>query len=755
MKAKRRPKAMPRLPETTGQDKQSSRPAAAPAKTATVDLPIPVQAADDLRMLQSAVSPFDVRPVAPTATPQGKKKRTAGKAIAAKARPPAPAIAAAPAAPAIDEAKPASGADQTRMVGDGTPDPSANAAQQRQPAETKPVESAGAPPPSSTGQSEKSSPQGQPAQAAGLPDWDRLARNVGLLIEESGKAASAFLRPRETGETPAALSNAASDVFKTLGQVASHWLSDPSRLVQAQTALSTQFIDLWAESLRRFSGGASPRPEPEKPVDKRFADPEWRENPIFDFLRQAYLITTDWATTMVEEADTLDPATRNKARFYLRQVSSALSPSNFLATNPELLRETFNQSGDNLVRGMRMLAEDIEAGQGEVKIRQSDPSPFKLGVNMAATPGKVVFRNDLMELIQYAPSTAEVFRRPLLIIPPWINKFYVLDLNPDKSFVRWAVEQGLTVFVVSWVNPDERHADKGFEAYMREGIFAALDAVEQATGGREVSTIGYCVGGTLLAVTLAYMAARRDDRITSSTFFTAQVDFRDAGDLKVFADEEQIQVLEAQMAERGYLQGAKMANAFNMLRPNELIWPYVVNNYLKGKAPMPFDLLAWNSDSTRMPAANHAFYLRNCYLGNKLTKREMVVGGETLDLGRVTIPIYNLATREDHIAPARSVFTGAKFFGGPMRYVLAGSGHIAGVVNPPAKAKYQYWAGPPAEGLFEDWLKLATEHRGTWWPDWLAWLTAQAPEKVPARVPGAGKLPALCDAPGEYVRVQS
>ncbi len=593
------------------------------------------------------------------------------------------------------------------------------------------------------------------AQKSAQPDWDRLARNMGLLVEETSKAASALLKPREAGTAAPTLGGDVSGLFKTLGQVAGHWMSDPARMVQAQAAWSGQFVNLWSEGLRRLSGAAPPSSEESQPSDKRFAAPEWRQNPVFDFLRQSYLMTTDWASTMVDEADTLDPQTRDKARFYLRQVSSALSPSNFLATNPELLKETFAQSGENLVRGMRMLAEDIEAGHGELKIRQSDASPFELGVNMAVTPGKVVYRNELIELIQYAPTTTEVFRRPLLIVPPWINKFYVLDLNPQKSFVRWAVEQGLTVFVISWVNPDERHADKGFEAYMRDGILAALDAIEQATGVRDAATIGYCVGGTLLAITLAYLAAKGEQRISSATFFTAQVDFRDAGDLKVFADEEQIQALEAQMAETGYLKGSKMANAFNMLRPNELIWSFVVNNYLKGKAPMAFDLLAWNADSTRMPAANHAFYLRNCYLGNKLTKGEMVIGGETLDLGRVEIPVYNLATREDHIAPARSVFTGAKFFGGPMRYVLAGSGHIAGVVNPPAKPKYQFWAGPPVEGSFEDWLTRATEYAGSWWPDWLAWLSAQAPDKVAARAPGTGKLPALCDAPGEYVRVQS
>ncbi len=402
-----------------------------------------------------------------------------------------------------------------------------------------------------------------------------------------------------------------------------------------------------------------------------------------------------------------------------------------------------------------MLAEDIDAGHGNLRIRQSDARAFKLGVNMAATPGKVVFRNALMELIQYEPTTPTVYKRPLLIVPPWINKFYILDLNPEKSFIRWAVAQGLTVFVISWVNPDERHADKDFDSYMREGVLAALDCIEQATGERELAAIGYCVGGTLVAATLAYMAGDGDRRITSATFFATQIDFADPGDLKVFVDAEQLKAVEERMAERGYLEGSAMANAFNMLRPNDLIWSYYVNNYLKGKEPMPFDLLVWNSDSTRMPAANHNFYLRHCYLQNDLSNGRMELNGRTLDLKKVTIPVYELATKEDHIAPARSAFTGAKCFGGPVRYVMAGSGHIAGVVNPPGKPKYQYWSDGPPEGKFDDWVAKAKETPGSWWPDWLAWLTAQAPEKVPARKPGDGKLKPLGDAPGEYVRVKA
>ncbi len=597
---------------------------------------------------------------------------------------------------------------------------------------------------------EKSGDTTGPAEMP-APDLDAFAQNMSRLVEEYGKATAAYLKPIERGEAKGGQADEASEMVKTLGRVAEQWVSDPRKIIEAQAALTGDFLTLWSTMLKRAGGEeAKPVIEPDK-RDGRFADPDWSAHPMFDFVKQAYLIGTRWAESMVDRADDLDPHTREKARFYVKQIASALSPSNFVATNPELLRETLQQNGENLVRGMKMLAEDIEAGRGELKIRQSDPGAFKIGVNIAATPGKVVYRNDIMELIQYAPATETVLKRPLLIVPPWINKFYILDLNAEKSFIRWAVAQGLTVFCISWVNPDERHATKDFESYMREGVFAALDAIEQATGEKKVSAIGYCVGGTLLGVTLAYMAAVGDKRIDAATFFTTQVDFSQAGELSVFVDEEQIRAVEEQMTKSGYLDGARMAGAFNMLRPNDLIWSYAVNNYLKGKAPTPFDLLYWNSDSTRMPAANHSFYLRNCYLENKLSKGEMVIGGQRLDLGAVTIPIYNLATREDHIAPARSVFTGSQCFGGPVDYIVAGSGHIAGVVNPPGKVKYQYWTGGPPRGSYDDWIGAAQEHPGSWWPHWFSWIETQAPRRVKARVPGAGKLPALADAPGTYV----
>jgi polyhydroxyalkanoate synthase len=380
---------------------------------------------------------------------------------------------------------------------------------------------------------------------------------------------------------------------------------------------------------------------------------------------------------------------------------------------------------------------------------------FAVGRNLATTPGKVVFQNELMQLIQYTPATATVLKRPLLIVPPWINKFYVLDLTAEKSFIKWCVDQGVTVFCISWVNPDAHLAKKGFDEYMREGPLAALDAIKQATGEDKVHTAGYCVGGTLLAITLAYCAARNDDRIASATFFASQVDFTHAGDLKVFVDEEQIEALEQKMSERGFLESKSMATVFNMLRSNDLIWPYVINNYLKGKAPFPFDLLYWNADATRMPAANHSFYLRNCYLDNKLSKGKMVIAGEKINLKSVKIPIYNLATREDHIAPPKSALLGCKYFGGPVKFVMAGSGHIAGVVNPPAKNKYQYWTGPkPRNADLDGWFEKAKEYAGSWWPDWLVWLTRQSPTEVPPRAPGEGALKAIEDAPGSYVRAR-
>ncbi|OOG75608.1 class I poly(R)-hydroxyalkanoic acid synthase [Sinorhizobium sp. A49] len=588
-----------------------------------------------------------------------------------------------------------------------------------------------------------------------VKDPEGLAVNLARAMEQLGKAASAWLAPRETGEKSDVFAEPVTDMVKTLSRVSEYWLSDPRRTLEAQTHLMGSFFEMWSRTLNRMSGDtAAADPSSLQRADKRFTDEDWVKNPFFDFVRQAYFITSDWADKMVRDAEGLDDHTKHKAAFYVRQISSALSPTNFVTTNPQLYRETVATSGANLVKGMQMFAEDVVAGRGDLKMRQTDTSKFAIGENIAITPGKVVAQSEVCQVIQYEASTETVLKRPLLICPPWINKFYVLDLNPQKSFIKWAVDQGHTVFVISWVNPDERHAAKDWEAYAREGIGFALDTVEQATGERDVNAIGYCVGGTLLAATLALHAAEGDERIRSATLFTTQVDFTHAGDLKVFVDEDQISQMESNMQVTGYLDGSKMATAFNMLRASELIWPYFVNNYLKGQEPLPFDLLYWNSDSTRMPAANHSFYLRNCYLENRLSKGEMMLAGKQVSLGDVKIPIYNLATKEDHIAPPRSVFLGSSSFGGKVTYVLSGSGHIAGVVNPPDKGKYQFWTGGPPKGEFDDWVKAAKETPGSWWPHWHQWIEKLDKKRVPARKPG-GTLNTLEEAPGSYVRARA
>jgi polyhydroxyalkanoate synthase len=596
-------------------------------------------------------------------------------------------------------------------------------------------------------------PETEPVPGSGV-DIEEFARNLARVVEEGGKALAAYLKPREDGRIQGEYAELI-DVVKTLGQVGQYWLKDPQRALDLQLNLGRSYLDLWAGAVKRMAGEETePVAEP-SPKDKRFTDPEWSSNQFFDFLKQAYLLTVAWANRLVKDAEGLDPVTLRKADFYVRQIANAIAPSNFVLTNPELLRETLASNAENLARGMHMLAEDIAAGGGDLRIRQTNADSFEVGRDLAVTPGKVIFQNDLIQLIQYAPTTEMVLQRPILIVPPWINKFYVLDLTPDKSFIKWCVDRGLTVFCISWVNPDAHLAAKRFQDYILEGPLAALDVIEQATGETKVHAIGYCVGGTLLAATLAYMAADRDRRIVSATFFASQVDFTHSGDLKVFADEEQIAALERQMAGRGYLDSAKMANSFNLLRSNDLIWPYVINNYFKGKEPLPFDLLYWNADATRMSAANHSFYLRNCYLENKLARAQMVIGGEKLDLKSIKVPIYNLAAREDHIAPAKSVLLGSKYFGGPVKFVLAGSGHIAGIVNPPEPHKYQYWTGPKPTGAdLERWLAKAVEHAGSWWPDWLAWLTAQDAAQVPARIPGGGNIEPIEDAPGSYVKVK-
>jgi polyhydroxyalkanoate synthase len=580
--------------------------------------------------------------------------------------------------------------------------------------------------------------------------FDALARNMVRLFDEGAKVVST-LAERGNGAGPYSVVAEAGEAAKSLGEIARHWVSDPGKLAAAQNELFSGYAELWSRSFRRLLGAeVEPVIEP-APGDNRFKDPDWSNGQFFDFWKQAYLLTARWAEDITRNTEGVDDKTRKRALFYLEQLLAAISPSNFALTNPEVLRTTLATNAANLVQGMTHLAQDLGQSKDLLRISQTDLSAFEVGKNLAITPGKVVFQNDLIQLIQYTPSSSEVHERPLLVAPPWINKYYILDLVPEKSFIKYAVDQGFTVFVISWVNPDMRLAEKTFEDYMHEGILAALGAVNRQIGIHHVNALGYCVGGTLLASTLAYMAAKGDDRISSASFLAAQVDFSEAGDLLVFIDDTQLKALEEMMAERGYLDGSRMAAVFNMLRPRDLIWPYVVNNYLLGKKPFPFDLLYWNADSTRLPAANHAFYLREFYHLNRLAAGEMQLGGVPLYLSRINIPLYELATKEDHIAPASSVFKGSKLFGGPVRFVLAGSGHIAGVVNPPARKKYQFWTGSHLTSL-ADFMARATETAGSWWPDWAGWLAAQSGPMVVARDPAGGPLPPIEDAPGSYVR---
>ena len=538
-------------------------------------------------------------------------------------------------------------------------------------------------------------------------------------------------------------------------QMTTRLMTDPARLVEAQMNLWQDYMHLWQNTARRLMGDtAAPVVQPDE-GDRRFKDEMWQESEVFDFIKQSYLLSARWIQGVVTNVDGLDDHTAKKVDFYTRQFIDAMAPSNFIATNPEVLRATVESGGENLIKGLDHLLQDLERGKGKLNIRMTDLDAFKVGENIATTPGKVIYQNDLIQLLQYSPTTEKVHKAPLMIIPPWINKYYILDLRPKNSFIRYAVAEGHTVFVLSWVNPDEKLAKKSFEDYMLEGPLAALDVIEKATGERQVNAIGYCLGGTLLASTLAYMAVKEDDRILSATYFTTMTDFTDAGELSVFIDEEQLSSLEEKMQERGYLDGSEMAGTFNMLRANDLIWSFVVNNYLLGKEPFPFDLLYWNSDSTRMPAAMHSFYLRKMYQENKLVVPGGIrLKGVPIDLRKVKVPAYIISAREDHIAPWKSTYAATQLYTGPVTFVLSASGHIAGIINPPEAKKYCYWTNAKNSKNPDDWFKGAKQHEGSWWPNWIEWTARFGGGQVAPRVPGDGKVKVLDDAPGAYAKVR-
>jgi polyhydroxyalkanoate synthase len=568
-----------------------------------------------------------------------------------------------------------------------------------------------------------------------------------------GAIAEAALRQ---AERPAALGPDPFHVGPALGQVITRLAGQPDRLMRAQADLYNRYLELWRTAA---SGAAQPGPAPATAGargDKRFTDPEWSANPMFDVVKNSYLITSSWLNDLISGVEGVDPLTKRRVEFFTRMLTDAFSPANFLLSNPVALREAMDSKGASLLKGMENFAADLERGGGQLAISQTDLSRFKVGENVATAPGKVIFQNDIIQILQFSPATDTVCEIPLLIFPPWINKFYILDLRPENSMIRWLSSQGITVFVTSWVNPDATLAEKTFEDYLNEGVYAALDVVRKQAGVETVNTVGYCIGGTLLSCALAHMAPRSDTRIASATFFAAQQDFSEAGDLLIFTNEDWLKDLEGRMdAGGGVLAGQTMADTFNALRSNDLIWSFFVNNYLMGKEPKPFDLLFWNSDQTRMPKTLHLYYLRNFYCDNALAKGNLTLAGENLDLGKVKTPIYVQSSKEDHIAPARSVYKGARLFGGPTTFTLAGSGHIAGVINAPAAMKYQHWTNDALPSSLDEWVGDAKEAPGSWWPHWLTWLKARSGGQVPARDPAAGPYKPIEDAPGAFVKVRS
>ncbi len=589
------------------------------------------------------------------------------------------------------------------------------------------------------------------------PSPDDIAKQIGAFTELSQRAIQAFWERQieEQSENGFSLIDPPA-VTKAFLDFSAKVMADPGKLVEAQLAFWQAQADLWQRMMHRAQGQEiEPLIKPE-PGDRRFRDQAWDDDLLFDYLKQSYLLSAQWIRKAVDDVEGQDQEQHERVAFYTRQFISAMSPTNFAATNPAVLKKAEETGGKNLVDGLQHLLTDLETGKGRLQISMVDEKAFEVGKNVAASEGQVVFQNEMMQLIQYAPTTEQVFKRPLLLVPPWINKFYILDLQPKNSFIKHVVDQGHTVFVISWVNPTEALAKKSFDDYLRDGTLAAMDAVEQATGEAEVNLLGFCIGGILTTTTLAYLAAKGDAaRIKSATFLTTMFDFKDVGEARVFIDDQQITQMEKHIAEKGYLEAHHMADMFSMMRENDLIWSFVVNNYLMGREPMAFDLLYWNSDSTRMPAAMLIYYLKEFYQGNRLREPGgLVLDGIPLNVADIKTPAYIMAAKDDHIAPWQSCYPGTQLLSGPRKFVLAASGHVAGVINPPASKKYGYWTNTKMPGDPERWLENAAWHDGSWWPDWYRWLSRKAGKKVAARQIGDGKLTPTEPAPGSYVKVR-
>ena len=625
-----------------------------------------------------------------------------------------------------------------------------------------PVRDAAAPPPPETkpGPQPEARPGPEAANPFVMPGAEQMQalETLSMNIARAAMTAQSAIAEAALSQAdrPAALSPDPFNVGPAMTSVMTSLAARPDKLFSAQADLFSRYMDLWATTSRR-AAGETVAPAADARPDKRFKDPAWSENPMFDVMRQSYLVTSDWMNGLIASVEDVDPMTRRRAEFFTKLLTDAFSPSNFLASNPVALKAMAETNGESLVKGMQNFAADLERGAGKLAISQADYGKFVVGENVATAPGQVVWRDELFELLQFDATTDQQYAVPLLIFPPWINKFYIMDLQPANSLIRWLSAQGFTVFVCSWVNPDKDKAGFGFDEYLDKGIYRAVEKVLEQTGSKTLNTVGYCIGGTLMGAALAHMAAKKDRRVAATTFFAAQHDFEEAGDLLLFTDEHWLNTIEAQMDEAGgVLPGAAMAETFNALRANDLIWSFFVSNYLMGKSPAAFDLLFWNADQTRMPKALHMDYLRSMYGQNRLSKGEFEIGGIKVDLSDVTIPLYFVASREDHIAPMNSVYRSARAFtNADVTLTLAGSGHIAGIINPPAAKKYQHWTNTGLPSTLAEWQAGAEEHPGSWWNHWASWLKERSGEQIPARDPSKGPLKPIEPTPGAYVKVKS
>ncbi len=564
------------------------------------------------------------------------------------------------------------------------------------------------------------------------------------------------LRPeniRSQYEMARLMAGLSTDVGRAYAQWMAALATHPRFLMGHSLGLAADYLSISRDLLLRSAGRKIDARSGNGSADRRFKGEAWEKRPVFNAVRDAWHATTNTALSLADEPPGLDADTARKLKFFTSQFLDAVAPSNFPLSNPEVLAETKSTKGANLLSGLRHLWSDLDLEQGQLKISMSDLGAFKVGKNLAVTPGKVVYENEVMQLIQYEPTTPKVYRRPLLILPPWLNKFYVLDMQPANSVVRWLVEQGHTVFLISWVNPDRETPDKTFDEYLTEGPVEAMEVIEEITGQKEINAMGYCLGGILLATLLSWLEARGERPIKSATFLTTLIDYSDVGDIKVFLSEDMVKRLEKVGRQKGYIPGENVAWGFRMLRAPDLIWSFVINHYLLGKPRMPFDLLYWNEDATNMPVACHTWYMRNMYLKNRLREPgALTVAGEPVDVTSIKTPTYILATRDDHIAPWKTCYESTQLFSGPNRFVLGYSGHIAGVINPPTKMKYGYRVGKQNPADPEAWFENAEEHAGSWWVDWAKWLKRYGGGQVKAREPGSEEYPPIEDAPGSFVK---